>query len=443
MTGQPFWRKSAVELTESALAGQGRIAEIAGSCLGRIAKLEPLVKAWAWCDPTQVMEAAHEMDRCGAQLPLSGVMVGIKDIIDTADMPTAYGAELYRGHLPERDAYVVKRLREAGALIVGKTVTAEFAYASPGPTRNPHNRSRTPGGSSSGSAAAVAAGMVPIAISSQTGGSTIRPAAFCGIVGFKPTYGSIDCSGMKPLAPSSDTVGIHARTVSDIALILPTLSSMAPSSRQASLQPVRIAWFPGPHESEVSADGLDSLFLARKLLMENGFIVEPTVLSLDDMAILSETNRLIMAFEAARSLRTEYEEHRDALTAPSLELIKAGNAISVASYRGALAFAARCRKAMVESMAGFDLLMTFSAPGAAPLVTAGTGSSVFNRAWSTLGVPCLNLPCGRSHGLRLPLGAQFVALPGQDARLLEIGRYIEHLFMPLNVFMGEGRTLAR
>lgn len=423
MTAVPLWRRSAVEHRASVRTGECSVGEIAAACLERVAQLEPSVQAWSWCDPQQVMRAARDID--DSLLPLAGVLIGVKDIIDTADMPTAYGAEMYRGHLPAQDAALVRRLRAAGALIVGKTVTTEFAYAAPGPTCNPHHLAHTPGGSSSGSAAAVAAGMVPLAISSQTGGSTIRPAAYCGVLGFKPSHGSIDSTGMKPLAPASDTVGIHARSIDDIALILPLLSAFPVVSSSTLSQSLRIGWFPGPHDAEASAEGRAALQSARRLLLEAGFDIGPITLPEDEMAALAEINRTIMAFEAASSLRTEYEQSRMRLTVPTRELIERGHSITVSAYKHALVRAEHGREMLAQAMRGVDLLMTYSAPGAAPLATAGTGSSVFNRAWSTLGVPCLSLPCGRGRDSALPLAVQFIAPMGMDYRLLDIGRVIE------------------
>lgn len=425
MTATAWWCRSAVEQHAGVQAGECSVADIAAACMERVAQLEPSVQAWSWCNPQQVMRAAADIDHT---LPLAGVLIGIKDIIDTADMPTTYGAELYRHHLPSHDAELVRRLRAADVLIAGKTVTTEFAYAAPGPTRNPHHVAHTPGGSSSGSAVAVAAGMVPLAISSQTGGSTIRPAAYCGVAGFKPSYGSIDCTGMKALAPSSDTVGIHARSVDDIALILPVLSDLPMPLISASPPPsLRMAWFPGPHDAEASAEARNNLLTARGLLSQNGFAIEPVSLPLEEMAALAEINRLIMAFEAASSLRTEYERFRIRLTPQTRDLIERGHSITVSEYKNALVRVGRGREMLARAMSGFDLLMTYNAPGAAPLATEGTGSSVFNRAWSTLGVPCLSLPYGRSKNVNLPLGVQLIAPMGADYRLLETGRVIERV----------------
>ena len=427
-----LWQEHGGRLRQRLLAGTCSQADIAASCIERIEACESQVMAWAWHDKEQVLAAARQADLRHAQGeplgPLAGFAVGIKDIIDTADMPTAYGAALYRGHRPARDAAVVARLRAAGALILGKTVTTEFAYAAPGPTRNPHAHLHTPGGSSSGSAAAVAAGMASVAISSQTGGSTIRPAAFCGVVGFKPTHGRIDGAGMKPLAPSSDTVGLHARSVADVARLFEALVAEPepePTPHGRCAQPQRVAWYPGPHAAQASAASHEMSGRLRLRLHEAGIEVVEPGLDMDMVARLGEENRLIMAVEASRTLAREYHEHRAQLTPQTIELIERGLSVGDRQYHAALAFVERSRDSFAHAMRGIDALLGFSAPGAAPLAASGTGSSLFNRPWSALGVPCLNLPCGSERGL--PLGVQLVAPAHADESLLGVARSIEML----------------
>jgi Asp-tRNA(Asn)/Glu-tRNA(Gln) amidotransferase A subunit family amidase len=419
----PLWNCSASELHARVLAGACSVEQIVAATLERIAQREPDIHAWTWLDAEGALAAAHKQDHDGARGSLSGVVVGLKDIIDTADMPTTYGAALYRDHRPARDAALVTRLRRAGAIILGKTVTTEFAYAAPGPTRNPHDTEHTPGGSSSGSAAAVAAGMAGLAISSQTGGSTIRPAAFCGVVGFKPTHGLVDSSGMKALAPSSDTVGLHARSVADIALAFAELADQATSAHVRT--PARIAWFPGPHALAASAPAVAALEQLRRVLEKHGMQLATPDLAPADVAALGECNSLIMAVEGAHSLEPEYRLHREQLAAPTQRLIETGRQVSVERYREALEFVEQRRAGFDAAMTigGFDALLTFSAPGIAPLAADGTGNSLFNRPWSALGAPCLNLPCGFSAGL--PLGVQLVARCGADLALLELGGEIE------------------
>lgn len=419
----PLWNCSASELHARVLSGACSVEQIVVAALERIAQREPDIRAWTWLDAEGALAAARKQDHDGARGSLSGVVVGLKDIIDTADMPTAYGAALYRDHRPARDAALVTRLRRAGAIILGKTVTTEFAYAAPGPTRNPHDTAHTPGGSSSGSAAAVAAGMAGLAISSQTGGSTIRPAAFCGVVGFKPTHGLVDSGGMKALAPSSDTVGLHARSVADITLAFDVLAEGAAPARVGS--PIRIAWFPGPHAAAASSAAVAALEQVRRVLEKHGMQFATPDLALADVAALGECNSLIMAVEGAHSLEPEYRLHREQLAAPTQRLIETGRQVSVERYREALEFVEQRRAGFDAAMTsgGFDALLTFSAPGIAPLAADGTGNSLFNRPWSALGAPCLSLPCGFSAGL--PLGVQLVARRGADLALLALGSEIE------------------
>ncbi len=421
----PIWSCSASDLHARVLAGACGLEQIVAATLERIARREPDVRAWSWLDADGALAAARRQDRDGAYGPLSGVTIGLKDIIDTADMPTAYGAALYRDHRPLRDAALVTRLRRAGAIILGKTVTTEFAYAAPGPTRNPHDAAHTPGGSSSGSAAAVAAGMAGLAISSQTGGSTIRPAAFCGVIGFKPTHGLIDSSGMKALAPSSDTVGWHARSIADIALAFAVLADATAPARVGS--PIRIAWFPGPHAAEASSAAVAALEQVRRALQKHGMQFATPDIETADVARLGECNSLIMAVEAARSLEPEYRLHRERLTAATQRLIETGQAVPVERYREALEFVEQRRAGFDAAMTrgGFDALLTFSAAGIAPPAADGTGNSLFNRPWSMLGAPCLSLPCGFSSGL--PLGVQLVTRRGADLALLELGGEVERL----------------
>lgn len=432
MTQAPLWRDTASVLHAQVREGRCSVTQIVTSSLERIAQCEPAVQAWAWHDAAAVRAAAQQADLDGARGALSGVTIGIKDIIDTADCPTAYGSRLYQHHRPARDATLVTRLRAAGAIILGKTVTAEFAYSSPGATRNPHDLTRTPGGSSSGSAAAVAAGMCAVAVSSQTGGSTIRPAAFCGVVGFKPSYGLIDSTGMKPLAPSSDTVGLHARSVDDIAMVFAVLAAgsvMVPAVSSPSDRPMRIGWFPGPSAAQASPQASAVLENVRRLLLAHGTqLVTPDVAQ-DDVARLAEINSLSMAVEGARSLAQEYRLHRDRLTAPTLQFIETGLAIPDARYQEALACIARCRRAFDIAMEDVDALLTFSAPGVAPRSNEGLGSSLFNRPWSALGTPCVNLPAGFADGL--PLGVQLVGRLHADAALLVLARRVEGLLPPV------------
>jgi Asp-tRNA(Asn)/Glu-tRNA(Gln) amidotransferase A subunit family amidase len=394
------------------------------SCLARIAAREAVVGAWQYLDPDAALAEARARDRAAPRGPLHGVPVGIKDIFDTVDMPTEYGSPIYRGHRPEADAVSVARLRAAGAVVLGKTVTTEFAYSAPGKTANPHDPSHTPGGSSSGSAAAVADAMVPAALGTQTAGSVIRPSAFCGVVGFKPSHGLIDVAGVKALSPSLDTVGVLARTVEDVDLLGRILWGerfFAPEL--VSERPRRVGYCRTEHwtQAEPSIEAaLDQVTLA---LRDAG--VEVVDLALPEACHgLNAAQQTVMAFEARLSFAAEVRNHAELLSPRLSELIADGGRISVARYEAALKQAAAARIAFENLFAAVDLVLTPSAPGEAPRDLTTTGDAVFNRTWTLLHVPCIALPvmagtCG------LPVGAQLVGRFKRDHELLAQARWLE------------------
>lgn len=430
----PYRRQSpwprAVDIVAAIDKRQASVESILDECLRRITKREQMVRAWAWVDEGHAERAARALPPQTPAQPLYGVPVGIKDIIDTADMPTSYGSALYANHHPDKDAIVVSRLRAAGAIIVGKTVTTEFAYAHPGPTSNPHELTHTPGGSSSGSAAAVADGMVPIALGTQTGGSTIRPSAYCGVVGFKPSFSAVTMQGIRPLAPSMDTIGIHARSVADVALVYPVLAGLhATGPRKDAIEnhrrPVRVGFYPGPHVQDAEEDAQHALGLAARRMVASGMDVQPITLPADLFAALSAANRTLMAYEGARIAADDYRRGRDLLGPRTRDLIKTGNDIDIADYERARELTATCQRLFANAMKQFDLVLTFSSPGEAPLKVNGTGSSTFNRAWTTMGAPCLTLPFGFGKSGILPLGIQLVGACGADKALLENGALVE------------------
>lgn len=394
------------------------------SYLEQIQQKETVVSAWAHHEPHEVLQ---QMRTANAHGSLAGIPVGVKDIFDTVDMPTAYGSRAYEGHQPVRDAWSVQRLRAAGAVIMGKTVTTEFAYTHAGPTRNPHNPAHTPGGSSSGSAAAVAAGMVPVALGSQTGGSVIRPSAFCGVIGFKPTHGLINLQGVMPLAASMDTLGIHASTIELTRRVFQVLSPRLHPATNAASRPLRLGWYLGPFADQAHATSIKLLQSVRDRIETTGLGVftEPAFAH-SHVAGLSDSNRLIMRYEAARAHRDVYQNRRDRLGAATIELIESGLKTTSRQYEQAMQQLEQAHKAFLTAMHGYDALLTLSAPGEAPRFEDGTGSSVFNQAWTTLGVPCITLPAGTGD-TGLPLGIQLVAGPGEDHRLLEISQAIEQL----------------
>ncbi|HUC62439.1 MAG TPA: amidase [Alphaproteobacteria bacterium] len=394
------------------------------ACLARVAAREPAVEAWAYLDPDAARQAARASDAAPRRGPLQGVPVGIKDIVDTSDMPTEYGSPIYAGHRPRADALLVARLRAAGAVVMGKTVTTEFANAYPGKTRHPMNPAHTPGGSSSGSAAAVADRMIPLATGTQTAGSVIRPASFCGIVGFKPSHGRIPVAGVKALAPSLDTVGVLARSVEDadlFARVLADEGTMRPEL--VSERPRRVGYCRTELWNQ-AGDGVE-LALDRAALAMRSAGVEVIDLQLPAACHgLIEAQLTVQAFETHLSLAPEWRDRRAEMSAVIRTEIERGAAIPVARYEAALHHAALARAAFEEVFGAVDLVLTPSAKGEAPQGLATTGDPIFNRIWTLLHVPCVTLPVTLGpHGL--PLGAQLVGRAGRDHELLALARWVE------------------
>ena len=393
-------------------------------CLDRIAEREAAVGAWAFLDPERALAEAHRRDQSRAKGPLHGVAVGIKDIFDTADMPTSYGSPIYAGHKPAADAACVALLRAAGAVALGKTVTTEFAMTHPGKTRNPHNPAHTPGGSSSGSAAAVAAGMVPVALGTQTLGSVIRPAAFCGIVGFKPSYGAINRAGTKLISESADTIGLFTRSVADIPPVLAAFTGAPMDSYDKVLdKPPRIGLVRGVEWDKASAPARATFEDAAQRLAKAGASVRDVAVDLA-LATAHERSRIVTGYELARAYAYEWFNRRDRLSPAFARNVADGMAIAFADYiavRGAFDAA---RRAVADAFAESDFWLTLPAPGEAPKGLESTGDAVFNRLWTLLHVPCLTVPCGKGPA-GLPLGIQLIGPPRGAARLLAAGRWVE------------------
>ena len=389
------------------------------ACLERIARDEPGIHAWAWLDADRALAEARSVDGRGRPPPLHGLPVGIKDIIDTAGAPTECGTPLYRGRRPTRDAACVASLRSSGGVVLGKTVTTELAFFAPGPTRNPRNPAHTPGGSSSGSAAAVADCMVPAALGTQTAGSIIRPAAYCGIVGFKPSHGLLSMEGIHPFAPSLDTLGVLVREVVDVAPLLGALG--APVDVTPLTRPPRIGLWRSaqwPHASPAMQARLEEMTTA---LARAG----ATVRELDplpDEARLSEDQALIMAAEAVRSF--EALRPTGALSPQLSGLLDRGDAADPAEIDAAKIRAGQAWIAMNRALSGLDALLTPSAPGEAPEGLASTGDPVFNRVVTWLGFPAVSLPAGTGPS-GLPLGVQLVGAPLAEATLLAVASWTE------------------
>jgi amidase len=408
------WRLSAGEMAARIREGGMTGVALVRACLDRIADREPDVEAWEWLDPAHALAQARERDAGPVAGPLHGVPVAIKDIIDTADMPTCHGSVIHAGRRPERDAACVAALRRAGAVILGKTVTTEFATFRPDKTRNPHNAAHTPGGSSSGSAAAVAAGMVPLALGSQTVGSVIRPAAFCGVAGFKATRGRLSLEGVKPLAPALDSLGCFARSVSDLALWFSVLGAEPPAARRD--RPPRIALVRTAHWDDAEPETRATVEAACERLARAGAeIAEPGLPPEFDR--LAAVQDVVFSAGAVVALEAEWTGHRDQLSPQLVAVLERGAAVTAGELARAEDTAARCRAEMERLFREIDLVIAPSARGEAPRGLAATGDPLFNRMWTLLFGPCVNLPAGR--GPRgLPVGIQLIGARNRDADLL-------------------------
>lgn len=384
--------------------------ELVRSCLERIAERDGDVRAWVHLDVDLALSEAKERDSRPVDGPLHGVPIGVKDIIDTADRPTTYGARPYEGHRPAVDAVSVQRLRQAGAVVLGKTVTTEFACFHPGPTANPHDLTRTPGGSSSGSAAAVADGMVPVALGTQTAGSVVRPASFCGIFGLKPTYAALPLGGVKAVSPSLDTLGVLARDAEDCALVAGVLADDPNAFRPPATETLRIGFVRTAQWPWMDADAREIIGAAVERLAAGGIVAEAELPP--EFAGLAEAQEVIMAVEAADALGPDRREHGNDLSDDLLRFLDRGHHLRWA-HESARGLAARCRRLLPRVFADHDVLLAPSVLGEPPPREESTGDPLLCRAWTLLGTPCVAVP-----GLRgrdgLPLGVQIVAAPGAD-----------------------------
>ena len=403
--------------TETAIAvGNGTLtAEAAiGACLDRIGARDLDVRGWALLDAGGALAAAKALDAAPQQRPLEGVAIGVKDVIDVAGLPTAHGSPIYAGNIAANDAECVRRLRAAGAIILGKTVTAEFATYSPGPTINPHGPGHTPGGSSSGSAATVADGQVPIALGTQTAGSMIRPASYCGVFGFKPSFGRYPLGGVLETAPHLDTLGFFARSLADVRRVDAVLAA-DDSNPPANAAPViGLCRSPAWHEADAAMQQAFRDFA--ETLRSAGLTVVERPLP-DAFAALTAAQILSHRHEAFLALGHIRRDHPDAVSAVFRDFIDAGAADTPAAYADALAVQAQCKALLPQVFDGVDMLLVPGATGPAPQGLGATGNPAFQRIWTALGVPCLGFPV-RWTDSGLPLGLQLIGPPQQDRAFL-------------------------
>jgi Asp-tRNA(Asn)/Glu-tRNA(Gln) amidotransferase A subunit family amidase len=377
--------------------------------LERIAQLESSIHAFAYLDGSR---ARHEASRAPAG-PLGGLTVGVKDIFDTADQPTEYGSPIYRGHRPRADAAAVSMLRQAGAVVIGKTVTAELALLSPGPTTNPHRMTHTPGGSSSGSAAAVATAMVDLALGTQTAGSVIRPASFCGVFGYKPTFGVVPTAGVKQVAPSLDTVGVLASDLSILDRARLVLTGGEPAKRAGSFN---FALVRSEHWDSLLADGRAAIEVAASV---TGAAERQLP---DELVGLSAQQQILQNYEGNRSLAWERAAHAGELSEALRRVLEEGARVSPQQYRAVRQRVARARVSEVtEALFGdADVVLTPAVLGEAPEGLSSTGDPRCCRLWTLLGYPTLSVP-GLVGATGMPIGVQLVARPHEDASLIGAG----------------------
>ena len=437
MSGDDPCRLTAAQAAAMIRDGSLSAPELAEACLARITEREQDVGAWQFLDADLVRaqaRAAHDAKREGRPIgPLHGVPVGIKDIFDTADMPTENGSVLHAGRRPTSDAVTVTLLRSAGAVIMGKSVTTEFAVYAPGKTRNPRDPARTPGGSSSGSAAAVADFMVPLALGSQTNGSVIRPAAFCGVCGFKPTHGAISRRGVLTLSRTLDHVGVFARTVEDLALTAETLFAfddrdpdMAPAARPRLVEtamaapPVTplLAFVPSPvwdRAEDDTREAFDALVAALGDGVERVDLPQP-------FGFAVPHHRSIMWADLARNLAAEYDRGKDRISERLCSMIEEGQQVRAVDYNRAVDLRRVLNAGLETVFDRFDAIIT-PAAGQAPAGLDSTGDPVFCTLWTLCGTPSVTLPLLEGAD-GMPIGVQVVGRRGDDARLLRTARWL-------------------
>lgn len=413
---------SAIEIAEHTRTGALQCVDIARAHLDRVAVREPVIKAWSFLDPDLVLREALALDRKTERGPLHGVPVGVKDVIETRDMPTEMGSPIYRGHRTRSDASCVALLRAAGALVFGKTVTCEFAGATAGITTNPHDPERTPGGSSSGSGAAVADFMVPVAFGTQTGGSVQRPSSFCGIVGYKPSFGLINSQGVKPAAESLDTVGLMARTVEDVELCARVLTNSAPVSWLADDAPVRIGLCPTYAWESAEEATRQAIEDAAQRLAKRGCTVRKVDLPASFSA-LAQTREIINDFERARGMASEWQTDREQISEGLTRSIRNGLSMPRERYIGALEQIAGFRRMLSDVFADVDVLLTPTVQGEAPLGLRNTGDHRFQSIWTQLRTPAVTLPTHAGPN-GMPVGIQLIAPEYADARVLAVAQWV-------------------
>ena len=425
-----LWQLTASGASAQMAKGQLSSAAYTLALLERIALRDPQVRAWAFVDPEHAMEQARARDREPRRSALHGIPVGVKDVINTRDLPTQHNSPLYARHQPGEDANCVGVLRAAGAVILGKTETLEFACGGRmPPTRNPHDLERTPGGSSSGSGAAVADGMVPLALATQTGGSTIRPASFCGVYGMKPTFGRIGFEGAKHYSPHLDTIGLYGRSAHDLALLAEVFRLGSKSELQpGNIAGLRIALCETPMWEEADPDARQALHEAGRRLASAGASVSRLVLSAP-FALLTQQHDDIMQDGGRGAFLPEYLVSPDLLHEDFKKKVENQFGLTGPHMRAVLDAAALRRIDFEREFGDADAVLTLSAPGIATMGIASQGMATFNRIWTALHVPCISIP-GMRGNRGLPIGMQLVQRRYEDARLLQVAAAVAAVIDP-------------
>ena len=414
---------TATEIARATRAGELTCEAVLSDCLARIGEREQAVHAWATVDAELALRQARALDRSAARGPLHGVPIGIKDIIDTADLPTEMGSPIYGGHRPATDAACVALVRAAGAVILGKTVTCEFAGMTPGPTTNPHNLAHTPGGSSSGSGAAVADFMCPAAFGTQTGGSVLRPASYCGVFGFKPTFGAFNRKGVYPAAESLDTIGLIARSLDDLELISAVLELRTPCPPRALPRPPRVGLCRTPLWDKALPATVAAIESAAARLAEAGAPLREIALPDEFAGLRTAARETINNYERAAAMAHEWNGHREKISDRLRKRIEIGREMPHGDYLAALRLGETCRNRLPEVFGDVDVLLAPCADGEPARGLEETGDPGFQAIWTILHTPALALPTHRGPN-GLPVGIQLVGQRYDDVRLFACARWI-------------------
>ena len=399
--------------------------ELVRSCLEFIDKRENEVGAWHCLDPEFAITEARRVDSAESLSPMHGVPFGVKDVINTVDLPTEYGSSIFAGHQPTADAACVAAMRRAGAVLMGKTVSTEFATYQPGKTRNPHNIEHTPGGSSSGSAAAVGGDMVPLAFGNQTAGSLIRPAAFCGVTAFKPTHGTVNLAGIFELVPRLDTLGYMARSVDDLAAFYNIVRGHDDFSELSDglNRPPRVGLCHTHHWTEAEPETIEAVESAGARFAELGAQVGECILP-PHFADLATIHTTVLCAGLARSMKDIHQNHHNSISEILLGMLDDGAATEPQVLADALAHADSCMMEFPTITSDWDVLITPSAPGIAPHGLGMTGNPIFQIVWTLLQVPCVTIPWSTGPN-GLPVGVQLIGRKGDDNRVLRIAKWLE------------------